>query len=193
MGSLLCETSKGHAQAKEILILKSLIRSRVKKCWDLVSVAVGVGSSGLILGGILTNMVGNLGWFCGRVIHPGDVECIDIFVYGLLWLGGFVGGLCSGCVCDVGDEVLDGSLMRVVEGWWVGGCCKELVAPKANGSWLKILKYVDGCMFAQTIMVHQCHHVIAMKLLAIPEQTATGKETSNMFMAGSLPKTTRPT
>ncbi|GKE41502.1 hypothetical protein Tco_1468786 [Tanacetum coccineum] len=29
--------------------------------------------------------------------------------------------------------------------------------------------------------------------LAIPEQTATGKETSNPFMAGSLPKTTRPT
>ncbi|GJW78839.1 hypothetical protein Tco_0140521 [Tanacetum coccineum] len=27
--------------------------------------------------------------------------------------------------------------------------------------------------------------------LAIPEQTATGKETSNLFMAGSLPKTTR--
>ncbi|GJX38989.1 hypothetical protein Tco_0252292 [Tanacetum coccineum] len=48
--------NNGHAQAKEILILKSLIRSRVKKCWDLVSVAVGVGSSGLILGGILTNM-----------------------------------------------------------------------------------------------------------------------------------------
>ncbi|GKE73599.1 hypothetical protein Tco_1535640 [Tanacetum coccineum] len=29
--------------------------------------------------------------------------------------------------------------------------------------------------------------------LAIPEQTATGKETSNPFMAGSLPKTARPT
>ncbi|GJX48243.1 hypothetical protein Tco_0273433 [Tanacetum coccineum] len=29
--------------------------------------------------------------------------------------------------------------------------------------------------------------------LAIPEQTTTGKETSNQFMAGSLPKTTRPT
>ncbi|GJU17578.1 hypothetical protein Tco_1145544 [Tanacetum coccineum] len=29
--------------------------------------------------------------------------------------------------------------------------------------------------------------------LAIPEQTATGKEISNPFMAGSLPKTTKPT
>ncbi|GJX51852.1 hypothetical protein Tco_0278697, partial [Tanacetum coccineum] len=29
--------------------------------------------------------------------------------------------------------------------------------------------------------------------LAIPEQTDTSKETSNPFMAGSLPKTTRPT
>ncbi|GJQ90724.1 hypothetical protein Tco_0001863 [Tanacetum coccineum] len=29
--------------------------------------------------------------------------------------------------------------------------------------------------------------------LAIPEQTATGKEISNPFMAGSLPKTSRPT
>ncbi|GJZ06785.1 hypothetical protein Tco_0540578 [Tanacetum coccineum] len=29
--------------------------------------------------------------------------------------------------------------------------------------------------------------------LAIPEQTATSKETSNPFMAGSLPKTARPT
>ncbi|GJR63744.1 hypothetical protein Tco_1505906 [Tanacetum coccineum] len=31
------------------------------------------------------------------------------------------------------------------------------------------------------------------KALAIPEQTATGKEISNQFMAGSLPKTTWPT
>ncbi|GKB36139.1 hypothetical protein Tco_0881081 [Tanacetum coccineum] len=29
--------------------------------------------------------------------------------------------------------------------------------------------------------------------LAIPEQTATGKGTSNPLMAGSLPKTTKPT
>ncbi|GJY61511.1 hypothetical protein Tco_0462168 [Tanacetum coccineum] len=29
--------------------------------------------------------------------------------------------------------------------------------------------------------------------LTIPEQTATGKGTSNPFMAGSLPKTTKPT
>ncbi|GJU80588.1 hypothetical protein Tco_1282953 [Tanacetum coccineum] len=30
-------------------------------------------------------------------------------------------------------------------------------------------------------------------MLAIPEQTATGKGTSNPLMAGSLPKTTKPT
>ncbi|GJU67829.1 hypothetical protein Tco_1254088 [Tanacetum coccineum] len=32
-----------------------------------------------------------------------------------------------------------------------------------------------------------------VKELAIPEQTATGKGTSNPLMAGSLPKTTKPT
>ncbi|GKD83242.1 hypothetical protein Tco_1350081 [Tanacetum coccineum] len=31
------------------------------------------------------------------------------------------------------------------------------------------------------------------KELSIPEQTATGKGTSNPLMAGSLPKTTKPT
>ncbi|GKA06390.1 hypothetical protein Tco_0685614 [Tanacetum coccineum] len=34
---------------------------------------------------------------------------------------------------------------------------------------------------------------LKVKELAIPEQTATGKEISNPFMAGSLPKTTKPT
>ncbi|GJV31731.1 hypothetical protein Tco_1392131 [Tanacetum coccineum] len=40
------------------------------------------------------------------------------------------------------------------------------------------------------------HHVLAMKHwleLTIPEQTATGKGISNPLMAGSLPKTTKPT
>ncbi|GJX61650.1 hypothetical protein Tco_0294550, partial [Tanacetum coccineum] len=36
------------------------------------------------------------------------------------------------------------------------------------------------------------HHVIANEALATPGQTTTGKESSNPFMAGSLPKTISP-
>ncbi|GKG50014.1 hypothetical protein Tco_0518788, partial [Tanacetum coccineum] len=35
--------------------------------------------------------------------------------------------------------------------------------------------------------------VVYNEELAIPEQTATGKGISNPLMAGSLPKTTKPT
>ncbi|GJW33938.1 uncharacterized mitochondrial protein-like protein, partial [Tanacetum coccineum] len=37
------------------------------------------------------------------------------------------------------------------------------------------------------------HLVVYNEELAIPEQTATGKGTSNPLMSGSLPKTTKPT
>nr|GEV60040.1 hypothetical protein [Tanacetum cinerariifolium] len=46
---------------------------------------------------------------------------------------------------------------------------QELISPKANG-------FCAPCYFNEA--------------LAIPEQTATAKQTSNPFMAGSLPKTT---
>ncbi|GJX04685.1 hypothetical protein Tco_0190601 [Tanacetum coccineum] len=48
-------------------------------------------------------------------------------------------------------------------------------SPEANGFWLSI------------------HLVVYNEELAIPEQTATGKGISNPLMAGSLPKTTKPT
>ncbi|GJW90950.1 ribonuclease H-like domain-containing protein [Tanacetum coccineum] len=45
--------------------------------------------------------------------------------------------------------------------------------------------------------IKNCKELASLKqtalALAIPEKMATGKETSNPFMAGSLPKTTRPT
>ncbi|GJV16351.1 hypothetical protein Tco_1361674 [Tanacetum coccineum] len=52
---------------------------------------------------------------------------------------------------------------------------KELASPGSNSSWLSI------------------HLVVYNEELAIPEQTATGKGISNPLMAGSLPKTTKPT
>ncbi|GJW71012.1 integrase, catalytic region, zinc finger, CCHC-type containing protein [Tanacetum coccineum] len=50
-----------------------------------------------------------------------------------------------------------------------------LASPGSNSSWLSI------------------HLVVYNEELAIPEQTATGKGISNPLMAGSLPKTTKPT
>ncbi|GJR38499.1 reverse transcriptase domain-containing protein [Tanacetum coccineum] len=50
-----------------------------------------------------------------------------------------------------------------------------LASPGSNSSWLSI------------------HLVVYNEELAIPEQTATGKGISNLLMAGSLPKTTKPT
>ncbi|GJS72049.1 hypothetical protein Tco_0704890 [Tanacetum coccineum] len=52
---------------------------------------------------------------------------------------------------------------------------KELASPGLNSSWFSI------------------HLVVYNEELDIPEQTATGKGTSNLLMAGSLPKTTKPT
>ncbi|GJX77818.1 ribonuclease H-like domain-containing protein [Tanacetum coccineum] len=52
---------------------------------------------------------------------------------------------------------------------------EELASPGSNSSWLSI------------------HLVVYNEELAIPEQTATGKGISNPLMAGSLPKTTKPT
>ncbi|GJU14281.1 hypothetical protein Tco_0456328 [Tanacetum coccineum] len=62
---------------------------------------------------------------------------------------------------------------------------------------------INGLIVCKNYMVlhtHQLHSKelvnpkqTALEALAIPEQTATGKESSNLFMAGSLPKTTRPT
>ncbi|GJV09973.1 hypothetical protein Tco_1351514 [Tanacetum coccineum] len=52
---------------------------------------------------------------------------------------------------------------------------KELASPGSNSSWLSI------------------YLVVYNKELALPEQTATGKGISNPLMAGSLPKTTKPT
>ncbi|GKA85465.1 hypothetical protein Tco_0807119 [Tanacetum coccineum] len=54
------------------------------------------------------------------------------------------------------------------------GFCEELASPGSNSSWLSI------------------HLVVYNEELAISEQTATGKGTSNPLMAGSLPKTTKP-
>ncbi|GJX87974.1 hypothetical protein Tco_0339988 [Tanacetum coccineum] len=53
--------------------------------------------------------------------------------------------------------------------------CEELASLGSNSSWLSI------------------HLVVYNEELAIPEQTATGKGISNPLMAGSLPKTTKPT
>ncbi|GKC69082.1 hypothetical protein Tco_1114965 [Tanacetum coccineum] len=55
------------------------------------------------------------------------------------------------------------------------GFCEELASPGSNSSWLSI------------------HLVVYNEELAIPEQTTTGKGISNPLMAGSLPKTTKPT
>ncbi|GKC39904.1 hypothetical protein Tco_1052288 [Tanacetum coccineum] len=52
---------------------------------------------------------------------------------------------------------------------------KELASPRSNSSWLSI------------------YLVVYNEELAIPEQMATGKGISNPLMAGSLPKTTKPT
>ncbi|GJV98321.1 ribonuclease H-like domain-containing protein [Tanacetum coccineum] len=52
---------------------------------------------------------------------------------------------------------------------------QELTSPEANGFWSSI------------------HLVVYNEELAIPDQTATGKGISNPLMAGSLPKTTKPT
>ncbi|GKC98260.1 ribonuclease H-like domain-containing protein, partial [Tanacetum coccineum] len=52
---------------------------------------------------------------------------------------------------------------------------EELASPGSNSFWLSI------------------HLVVYNEELAIPEQTATGKGISNPLMAGSLPKTTKPT
>ncbi|GJT32432.1 hypothetical protein Tco_0922851 [Tanacetum coccineum] len=52
---------------------------------------------------------------------------------------------------------------------------KELASPGSNSSRLSI------------------HLVVYNEELAIPEQTATSKGTSNPLLAGSLPKTTKPT
>ncbi|GJT63440.1 putative ribonuclease H-like domain-containing protein [Tanacetum coccineum] len=53
------------------------------------------------------------------------------------------------------------------------------------------------CFMVKSWLVHdQTVHALASPKaneLTIPEQTATGKGTSNPFMAGSLPKTTKPT
>ncbi|GJY24918.1 hypothetical protein Tco_0399644 [Tanacetum coccineum] len=51
---------------------------------------------------------------------------------------------------------------------------EELASPRSNRSWLKTTSNL-------------------VDKLSIPEQTATGKGTSNPLMAGSLPKTTKPT
>ncbi|GJU89276.1 hypothetical protein Tco_1301699 [Tanacetum coccineum] len=85
---------------------------------------------------------------------------------------------------------------------------KELASPKANGGvkdfstilsdGLKIDKnFVKG---NQLPLVFLGEDLTCPKLkrylnkeLSIPEQTATGKGTSNPLMAGSLPKTTKPT
>ncbi|GKB31432.1 hypothetical protein Tco_0870833 [Tanacetum coccineum] len=52
------------------------------------------------------------------------------------------------------------------------------------------LLIVDSLL--KTIMF-SIHLVVYNEKLAIPEQMATGKGTSNPLMAGSLPKTTKPT
>ncbi|GKE56226.1 hypothetical protein Tco_1495411, partial [Tanacetum coccineum] len=63
----------------------------------------------------------------------------------------------------------------------------------------KILTEVlnSPCFMVKSWLVHdQTVHALASPKaneLAIPEQTATGKGTSNPLMAGSLPKTTKPT
>ncbi|GJU01904.1 hypothetical protein Tco_1112242 [Tanacetum coccineum] len=66
-------------------------------------------------------------------------------------------------------------------------------SPKANG----FVRYrqdksLDNDSLLKTIRF-SIHLVVYNEELAIPEQTATGKGTSNPLMAGSLPKTTKPT
>ncbi|GKE42063.1 hypothetical protein Tco_1469347, partial [Tanacetum coccineum] len=66
---------------------------------------------------------------------------------------------------DYSNLLIADSLLKTI--WFINAPCygnEALTSPKANGF-----------------------------ELAIPEQTATGKGISNPFMAGSLPKTTKPT
>ncbi|GJZ86043.1 putative ribonuclease H-like domain-containing protein [Tanacetum coccineum] len=65
-----------------------------------------------------------------------------------------------------------------------------LTSPKANGFWYKQIKSIDSLLKTIRFSIHL---VVYNKELAIPEQTATGKGTLNLLMAGSLPKTTEPT
>ncbi|GJZ74179.1 hypothetical protein Tco_0638325 [Tanacetum coccineum] len=71
--------------------------------------------------------------------------------------------------------VLDERLHQELTSPEANGFCEELASPGSNSSWLSI------------------HLVVYNEELAIPEQTATGKGISNPLMAGSLPKTTKPT
>ncbi|GJY57300.1 hypothetical protein Tco_0456415 [Tanacetum coccineum] len=62
----------------------------------------------------------------------------------------------------------------------------------------KLIEVLNSpCFMVKSWLVHdQTVHALASPKaneLTIPEQTATGKGTSNPFMAGSLPKTTKPT
>ncbi|GJX34958.1 hypothetical protein Tco_0246515 [Tanacetum coccineum] len=62
---------------------------------------------------------------------------------------------------------------------------------KSVDSQIGLLKKLDG--YQCTMLWFSIHLVVYNEELAIPEQTATGKGTSNPLMAGSLPKTTKPT
>ncbi|GKB05107.1 hypothetical protein Tco_0833302 [Tanacetum coccineum] len=72
--------------------------------------------------------------------------------------------------------------------------CKELASPKktALGKDISNSLIVDSLL---KIIWLSMHHVICNEALAIPEQTVYRcfKEISNPFMAGSLPKTIKPT
>ncbi|GJZ99737.1 hypothetical protein Tco_0672288 [Tanacetum coccineum] len=63
---------------------------------------------------------------------------------------------------------------------------------------LELIRVLNSpCFMVKSWLVHdQTVHALASPKaneLTIPEQTATGKGTSNPLMAGSLPKTTKPT
>ncbi|GJR36034.1 putative ribonuclease H-like domain-containing protein [Tanacetum coccineum] len=64
---------------------------------------------------------------------------------------------------------------------------------KRNCNGIMTQKLGNGFEFNKKACFVISAHCYCNEALAIPEQTATGKEISNPFMAGSLPKTTRPT
>ncbi|GJW83070.1 hypothetical protein Tco_0156215 [Tanacetum coccineum] len=79
----------------------------------------------------------------------------------------------------------------------IGQNRETVVKTSAGCNWRTKRVLNSPCFMVKSWLVHdQTVHALASPKaneLTIPEQTATGKGTSNPLMAGSLPKTTKPT
>ncbi|GKC13870.1 hypothetical protein Tco_1010652 [Tanacetum coccineum] len=70
---------------------------------------------------------------------------------------------------------------------------QELASPEQTNSGKDFSNSLIADSLLKTIWF-STHHASQLRVaLAIPEQMATSKETSNPFMSGSFPKTTKPT